>query len=38
MNVSAIGCAIAAAVFFALASALQHQAATGEQSYRNGFD
>ena len=37
MNVSAIGYAIGAAIVFALSSALQHQAATGEQGYRSGL-
>src|SRR5258708_18164147 len=33
---SAVGYAVAAAICLALASALQHQAATGEQGYRTG--
>jgi drug/metabolite transporter (DMT)-like permease len=34
---SAVGYALAAAICFAVASALQHQAATGEQGYRSGI-
>jgi len=34
---SAVGYALAAAICMALASALQHQAATGEQGYRSGI-
>jgi hypothetical protein len=37
MSGSAVGYAAAAAICFALASALQHQAATGEQGYRSGI-
>jgi hypothetical protein len=37
MSGSAVGYAVAAAICFALASALQHQAATGEQGYRSGI-
>lgn len=36
MNASAAGYAVAAAIFLAFASALQHQAAAGEHGYRNG--
>src|SRR5258708_36995152 len=37
MSGSAVGFALAAAICLALASALQHQAATGEQGYRSGI-
>ena len=37
MSGSAVGYAVAAAICFALTSALQHQAATGEQGYRSGI-
>ncbi len=37
MSGSAVGYAVAAAICLALASALQHQAATGEQGYRSGI-
>lgn len=37
MSGSVIGYALAAAICFALAAALQHQAATGEQGYRSGI-
>ncbi len=37
MSGSAVGYAVAAAISLALASALQHQAATGEQGYRSGI-
>lgn len=37
MSGSAIGYALAGAIFLALASALQHQAATGEEGYRSGI-
>ena len=36
VSVSTVGYALAAAICLALASALQHQAATGEQGYRSG--
>jgi drug/metabolite transporter (DMT)-like permease len=37
VSVSVVGYALGAAVCFALGSALQHQAATGEQGYRSGI-
>jgi len=37
MSGSAVGYAVAAAICLALASALQHQAATAEQDYRSGI-
>ena len=37
MSVSVVGYALAAAICIALASALQHQAATGAQGYRTGI-
>lgn len=37
MSGGAVGYAVAAAIFLALASALQHQAATAEQGYRSGI-
>jgi hypothetical protein len=37
MNVSVVSYAAAAAICFALASALQHHAATGEPGHRSGI-
>jgi len=37
MNLSAVGYAVAAAICFALGTALQHQAATKEHGYRSGI-
>lgn len=37
MSASTLGFALAAAIFLAFGSALQHQAATNEQSYRSGI-
>jgi drug/metabolite transporter (DMT)-like permease len=37
MSVSTVGYAVAAAICFALASALQHHAATGKQGHRSGI-